>query len=317
MEPMRRWTAIELARPDGRIITARECWLSVIGVEASEYRCRKCEEPPRDVGGFPPGYCQQTTGPKRSRCGCPLPRRCVSCDTIVEPTRDPADGHWFQPESYCEACENENRRQALGETLRRVVPFQLRAAAKEFYHRTPHREALVDSLRRWVEVDKLGSAGGPSCVLAWGSRGSGKSVAAAWLVGRALMSRAVLGALYVTEDELTRAAIGQFSDDRSENAQSRTMLKSCLSTPLLVIDELGSNRGHGYSPRESKEVIRVLHSRLSDRRPMLLVSNLAPTFVDSERRDSHLGWLDERIDSRFEGNGHAIQCTGPDMRIDV
>jgi DNA replication protein DnaC len=85
--------------------------------------------------------------------------------------------------------------------------------------------------------------------------------------------------------------------------------------PLLVIDELGSNKRAGYSPRERKELAAVLHKRLSGRMPTLLVSNLIPSQVDSEGRLSHLGWLDERIDSRFAGCGIPVECSGPDMRL--
>ena len=311
-EPMKRWTSLELARPDGRIITARECWLSVVGCEAEDFRCRSCGKPPLDVGGYPPGYCRQPIDDKRTRCGCPQPQRCVSCDAIVEPTQH--DRSWDRPQPFCEGCENENRRKALGETIRRVIPHQLRLAAKEFYHKAQHRAELVSALRQWVETHRLGKREGPSCVLAWGSRGSGKSVAAAWAVGRALSSRIVTSAYYVTEDDLTRAAVAQFSDDKREAQDARSALASCQSTSLLVLDELGSNRSLGYSPRETKEMLRVLHHRLSERKPTILVSNLPPTYVEQEQRQSHLGWLDERIDSRFEGCGWSIECTGPDMR---
>jgi DNA replication protein DnaC len=125
----------------------------------------------------------------------------------------------------------------------------------------------------------------------------------------------VSGALYVTEDDLTRAAVQQFSDDKSLARHSRDLLSSCIGSSFLVLDELGGNRAHGYSPREMKELLRVLHSRLSERRPTMLISNLPPKFVEEEKRLSHLGWLDERIDSRFEGCGLAVECTGPDMRI--
>lgn len=314
MEQAKRWTTEELSKSDGRIITARECWLAVVGCEGEEYACRRCGKQPHNPAGYPTGYCQQRIDEKRTPCGCPLPNRCVSCDTIVEPIND--GGVWLRPWPYCETCVNENRRHTLAETLRRVLPDQLRRAAKEFYHRAAHRADLVQSLRQWVETEKLGKASGPSCVLAWGSRGSGKSVAAAWTVGRALASRAVLDAYYVTEDDLLRAAISQFSDDKQEAMRSRTLLAECQSASLLVIDELGSNRSLGYSPRETKEVLRVLHARLSERRPMMLVSNLPPTWVEEEGRKSHLGWLDERIDSRFEGCGVAVECTGPDMRIE-
>ena len=312
-EPLKRWTSLELTRPSGEQITARECWLAIVGVEASEYEWRRCKNPPLDVAGYPTGYCRQPIDEKRTRCGCPLPSRCVNCDTIVEPKED--DGYWFVPWPYCQTCENENRRVALSETIRRIIPDQLRRSAKEFYHKASHRAELVSALRQWIEVHSLGKRGGPSCVLAWGSRGSGKSVAAAWILGRALASGKVSSACYVTEDELLQSAISQFSDDRSEAQRSKNLLAHCQSTPLLVIDELGAARSLGYSPRETKEILRVLHNRLSDRKPTVLVTNLAPTFVKEENRSSHLGWLDERIDSRFEGNGWAIECTGPDMRI--
>ena len=313
MREIKRWTYTELARPDGSTITAKEVWLAITGVEAKDFRCRKCGKPPVNVNAPPAGVCRQPVDGKDRWCGTPLPRRCVSCSNINEPRN--LDGYWVDPWPFCDDCENEQRREVLAETLRRVIPSQLRAAAKSFYHKASHRRRLVDALTGWLEVDKLGKAGGPSCVLAWGSRGSGKSVAASWLVGKALAARGVYGAQYVTEDDLLTAALGQFSDDKTKAHAAANLLASCRSTPLLVLDELGSGRALGYSPRETKETLRVLHDRLSERKPTVLVSNLAPTRVEAEGRDSFLGWLDERIVSRFEGNGLAIECTGPDMRI--
>ena len=285
----------------------REVWLAVIGCEARDYSCAACGNGVSDHHGLPPATCE---------CRCPLPKRCSGCDDVVQAWRDRDLGIWYRPDPFCGECLAGRRRQDLADTLRRIIPSRLRLAARSFYHQTPHRSELRAALELWTGADALGTASGPSCLLVWGSRGSGKSVAAAWALGRALTDGKATRGAYVTEDDLLRAAVSQFSDDGHQAGLSRHLLKDAKETDLLVLDELGSTQAHGYSPRETKELLHVLHARLSERRPTILVTNRAPRRLDSEGgRESHLGWLDERVDSRFEGCGVAVKCQGPDMRL--
>jgi DNA replication protein DnaC len=241
-----------------------------------------------------------------------MPWPCASCTNIVQPAK--VGRHWDRPAAFCDDCAKGRHRQQTRATIERIIPDQLRQAAKALY-KNEHRADLMAALYRWIGTDKLGSVGGPSCLLVHGSRGSGKSVAAAWAIAKSVNDEVIGNALYMTEDEFIRAAVDQFSDAKDVANHSRGLMYRAGAIPFLVLDELGSTRSHGYSEREKKEIIRLLHKRLSERLPTMIVTNLAPSQLDAEGRLSHLGWLDERIDSRFQGCGVAVRCSGPDMRM--
>lgn len=287
-------------------VSVRDQWILLTGREAAEYACPACGLGAEMPGEGPPLYCRPGV------CGCPHPWPCASCDTIVNPVE--IGGQWDRPDPFCPACSSNRHREEIRGVIERIIPSGLRAAARAFYD-VEHRRELMAAIYRWVGSDRLGMKGGPSALLVYGSRGSGKSVGAAWAIAKAINDEIVQNALYVTEDDLIRAAVDQFSDASDVQTRSRSLLHVAANVPLLAIDELGSTRTHGYSDREKKELIRLLHKRLSGRMPTLLVSNLAPAIVKEEGRHSHLGWLDERIDSRFAGCGIAVECTGGDLRV--
>ena len=284
----------------------RDQWLILTGHEAGEYLCPRCDQPPERPTEAPPMYCRPGV------CGCPMPWPCATCTNIVQPAQ--VGSSWDRPAAYCDDCAKGRHRQQTRATIERIIPDQLRQAAKALY-KNEHRADLMSALYRWIGTDRLGSVGGPSCLLVHGSRGSGKSVAAAWAIAKSINDEVIGNALYVTEDEFIRAAVDQFSDAKDVANHSRGLMYRAGAIPFLVLDELGSTRSHGYSEREKKEIIRLLHKRLSERLPTMIVTNLAPSQLDAEGRLSHLGWLDERIDSRFQGCGVAVRCSGPDMRM--
>jgi DNA replication protein DnaC len=284
----------------------RDQWLILTGQEPDEYLCPNCDRGPARPTEAPPIYCRPDV------CGCPMPWPCSTCTNIVQPVK--VGRHWDRPAAHCEACAKGRHRAQTRETIERIIPDQLRQSAKALY-KNPHRADLMAALYRWIGTDKLGISGGPSCLLVHGSRGSGKSVAAAWAIAKSINDEVVSNALYLTEDTFIRAAVDQFSDAKDVANDSRSLMYRAAAIPFLVLDELGSTRSHGYSDREKKETIRLLHKRLSERLPTMIVTNLAPSQLDAEGRLSHLGWLDERIDSRFQGCGVAVRCSGPDMRI--
>ena len=284
----------------------RDRWLILTGSEPADYVCPSCGLGAEVPGDAPPLYCRPGV------CGCPSPWPCSSCDAIIHPIED--GGQWDRPAPFCPACASNRRREEIRGVIERVVPRELRVAARALY-KVAHRKAFMGALYRWVGAEGLGMKRGPSALLVYGSRGSGKSVGAAWAIAKAINDELIHNALYVTEDDLVRAAVDQFADAKDVQAKSRSLLHVAANVPFLVIDELGSTRTHGYSDREKKELIRILHKRLSGRMPTMLVSNLSPSMVQAEGRLSHLGWLDERIDSRFAGCGVAVECSGGDLRI--
>ena len=283
----------------------RDMWLIITGMEPGAYVCPKCQHPPERPLDAPPGYCRP------GQCGCPMPLPCASCSNIVHPVQE--EGFWDRPLPYCQECSGGRHRAHLQEVISKIIPRELRQLSAALY-RVPHREPAIGEIHRWV-LDRMGSRAGRSCLLIYGSRGSGKSVIAALATRKAITDGAVSNALFITEDQITRAAVDQFADAKDTASKARGLLHVAAHVPLLVLDELGGNKRAGYSPRERKEVTAVLHKRLSGRMPTLLISNLVPVQVGAEGRLSHLGWLDERIDSRFAGCGIPVECSGPDMRL--
>ena len=119
-----------------------------------------------------------------------------------------AGGEALGPSGYCDDCAKGRHRQQTRATIERIIPDQLRQAAKALY-KNEHRADLMAALYRWIGTDKLGSVGGPSCLLVHGSRGSGKSVAAAWAIAKSVNDEVIGNALYMTEDEFIRERRGE------------------------------------------------------------------------------------------------------------
>lgn len=125
-------------------------------------------------------------------------------------------------------------------------------------------------------------------LLMLGTRGTGKTVAAAWIVSRHPYAR------YVKAREFVRLSMAAFGDDHLRYAE-------LLEAPLLVIDDLGTERDR----ERGKE---ALHDVVDDRLalPTIVISNMD--------KEAFKARYDARTIDRLREVGTAVEFAGPSLR---
>ena len=144
-----------------------------------------------------------------------------------------------------------------------------------------------------------GAPAGKSMILFLGSQGAGKTHCATALwreaVARWPYGGSWFDALALLDSE--KAAIGTGAPSRDTEA--------AMSRGLLLLDDLGAERGTDYA-REF--VSKILRHRHRENYPTILTSN-APDLAALE------GSLDSRVVSRLAECAHVVVLGGPDRRI--
>lgn len=91
------------------------------------------------------------------------------------------------------------------------------------------------------------------------------------------------------------------------NTYSRETFDWCLKTDLLVIDDLGTERGNEY---DIEQLFLILETRWRDMKPIIFTSNLTPIELKSKYNDKG------RIYSRIMGTCEAIEVKDIDRRVE-
>ena len=147
-------------------------------------------------------------------------------------------------------------------------------------------------------------------VLICGPCGTGKSVFAAALVGRALdpstpgereESDGIKGALWVSWVHLLDDIKATFSDDERRSR----LLQRIEGASLLIVDDLGAGRPTDWT-RETAELI--LARRLDEGRPIVVTTNRNP---DTEDMSEAVG---PRVASRLRRLGKPLRMVSQDLR---
>jgi DNA replication protein DnaC len=157
------------------------------------------------------------------------------------------------------------------------VDQHILAACREYVAGWPQREGLV-----------LYSQGS----------GSGKTLLAASIL------KAVKTGYFINAGELLEAIRLSFNASDIYDTNAKTPLKTCYSTPLLVIDDLGAHK-------ISEWVQEIFYLLLNHR-----VEELTPTIITTNVRNM-TDQFGERIASRILGHSKLLTLRGGDYRREV
>lgn len=283
--------------------------LAVHGVEVGVWACPACARI-FEVDDYPSSHCPG--------CRRPLPTRCTrvddegeTCDGLAqpEPYKLGNADTWSAPGSYCETCLGRQAKRRRADQVKKAFPAKELALLRDGYQHYHHRFALDAALERWVETD-CGRDIGKPWVVAWGGTGSGKTLAMLYHGAAAYHGLGLVDSIvYVTEEELTRAASDEWSRDDAERDEARALVRRCFETELLVLDELGA--APQYTDAQYRCYTRVLKLRIDDGKPTLIAMNRD---LEGEDKGRPLAWLDVRVDSRLEQLATVVACTGVDLR---
>lgn len=89
---------------------------------------------------------------------------------------------------------------------------------------------------------------------------------------------------------------------------SRKTFDWCLQVDLLVIDDLGTEKGNEY---DIEQLFLILETRWRDMKPIIFTSNLSPLEIKTKYNDKG------RIYSRIMGTCEALEIKDKDRRIEM
>ena len=176
-----------------------------------------------------------------------------------------------------EAREREEeafQKQQEADKIRRLRSFALADPSYRSwtFANDDNREPKMDYLRRYAEKwDEVRKEGGG--LLLWGDVGTGKSYGAACVVN-ALTDRGI-PCLMTTFIRLANELSGGARDDKN------AYIDSLNRYPLLVIDDLGAERGSDYM---QEMVFEVVDARYRSGRPLIVTTNLTLDYLKSPER---------------------------------
>lgn len=132
-----------------------------------------------------------------------------------------------------------------------------------------------------------------ACLLLIGKKGTGKTHLACSIVRQAIQQHD-MSAKYIAAHRMFRR-IKETYGKNTQEAESQ-VIADYASTGLLVIDEIGMNRG---TDTEMMALYDIINDRYEHRRPTVIVSNIA----DAAELEQ---WLGERTMDRLREDGKAI-----------
>lgn len=262
-------------------------------------------------------------------CRMPLPRRCTTsgCGGVVPPEgqRHYRTGRmtYYHPGPYCEPCIADADARARSERLGRSdIPKVTMTGACAWQTNTSWRRAIGTYAQAW-SVGQFGV----SALYIHGPCGTGKSVAAAYMLRR-LHQGTGKDFLWTTERAILDAHRDRYDDGREPWRKAKVekavdLLLAVKHTPAVVIDEMWSGGCSGYTDRQIELVFDVLAHRFQDGLPTILCSN-TPFRPDPNDRTKTvfvcaLGHGADRqrgdaLTSRFEAVGDELEANGMDRR---
>lgn len=145
----------------------------------------------------------------------------------------------------------------------------------------------------WAKVRENGYS-----LLMFGNPGTGKSHLACSII-RALLPG--ITALYARVPDLISYVRSQWRSNAEEGEHDAK--RRFIDLDLLVLDEVGIQAG---SSNEQSILFQIIDGRLSENRPTIFITNLAPAALGAV--------LGERIMDRIQGKGYALQFVGESYR---
>lgn len=214
------------------------------------------------------------------------------------------DGGRHPVECACRKARNQREEAARRERERADIVRRLKqecftdAAAREWTFENqngadPEKLAFAQRyVERWPDVLKRNSG-----LLLWGDVGSGKTYLAA-CIANALMETGV--AVRFTN-------FAQVLNELFQVQAKADYLERLCSPPLLILDDLGSERGTDYA---REQVFGVIDRRYRAGKPLIVTTNLVPRQMQ-ETADKGLKRIYSRI---LELCPICVRIAGPDFR---
>ena len=195
--------------------------------------------------------------------------------------------------------EAERERQRLEEALGRAcIPADFRDKTFDtFIADTPELQAALSLAKRFVSGWQKAREGGYG-LLFYGNPGTGKSHLAISII-KALLPQAA--GLYTRVPDMIGYIRAQWHPD--SETSSYAAIRSYVDIDLLVVDELGVQSG---SINEQTLLFEVIDARLSENRPTIFLSNLAPIDL--------VPIIGERLVDRIKGKCVAQRFSGDSRR---
>ncbi len=195
--------------------------------------------------------------------------------------------------------EAERERQRLEEALGRAcIPADFRDKTFDtFIADTPELQAALSLAKRFVSGWQKAREGGYG-LLFYGNPGTGKSHLAISII-KALLPQAA--GLYTRVPDMIGYIRAQWHPD--SETSSYAAIRRYVDLDLLVLDELGVQSG---SINEQTLLFEVIDARLSENRPTIFLSNLAPVDL--------VPIIGERLVDRIKGKCVAQRFSGESRR---
>lgn len=195
--------------------------------------------------------------------------------------------------------EAERERQRLEEALGRAcIPADFKSKSFDsFIADTPELQQALSLAKRFVSGWQKAREGGYGLFF-YGNPGTGKSHLAISII-KALLPQAA--GLYTRVPDMIGYIRAQWHAD--SETSSYAAIRRYVDLDLLVLDELGVQSG---SINEQTLLFEVIDARLSENRPTIFLSNLAPADLVSI--------IGERLIDRIKGKCVAQRFTGESRR---
>lgn len=247
--------------------------------------------PPRPTPVIVPGkplYSYQDYEIEAFAASCP---RCGGIGYLRKGDYEPGDRD-FGRYIRCPECLDWTQEQARRETLEKFREFiertdclqgdLLHCSFDNFQDKTPTLAGIKKAVRDWaMRVYK--QSDGRRWLYLCGACGCGKThLCAAAANG---LRAAGVSVLFMTTPALLGALRGMMNAQRSDTDRTEEFIQQLSVVPVLVLDDLGTEKLSDWS---ESVLFRIIDSRWTTRRPLLVSSNLTPDRIGSDRLDSRL-----------------------------
>ena len=232
---------------------------------------------------------------------CPQHGTPLKIDTVE------AMGRTIRLPENCPQCheaiigQEEKRQEALFRTAQREAGVPLRyvqACFSPFPVVAPEQENVLVGAKDFVETAGLGSTG----LILVGRVGSGKTHVACAILNAWL--RSGKKGLFLTIVQAIRRIKETYGNDSEKTEQEA--LRGLLAPHLLILDEVGVQRGTDTEHQITLEIINERYNRL---KPTILMSNLTmPEFT---------ALVGERVVDRFREGGRVLVFDWPSLRSNI
>lgn len=276
-------------------IPRRELIYRIHGIVCGEYKCPHCSRVYMEED-YPSGQCVE--------CGTPLPHVCVNktCINVVDPIRVEGENGgvmYYPPTLDCSECQKFAGRAQRAAYIEAITPSYIhKNLGAAYYWNREGRGRLDEDLKGWFTSERCGELSRVHMLYVHGEAGTGKSVGVMYHAAINHLSRKVDGLFYACEDSLINHNAERYADSRDIRDRALSYFTKCSTTPLLIVDDLGSRAN--YRPAQVEMYARVLGERLRLGKATIVIGRRPP--VDG----SPFSWIPGQLSGAFRGAGRSI-----------